>query len=188
MTTTVSIEHERDGNDVVSHAAFRILETFAGPAANADDPILEDIKRKTARALEHYPELAGKTVTVGRLDPDEDVNGRATFFNLMTFYPVDRITSFLTVYHELAHLAIHIRNQRGDDVPITSEEYCSLLAITRMPTDRLDRNHIAYFGKPTAPRNEWPDICQRALNYRDEHGANSHYIKRANEWLGTTDQ
>lgn len=185
MTDTVSIEHQRDGEDVVALGSYRLLETFSGPAAEVDEKIVEDVRRKMRRALQDFPELANKTVTVGRMDPDEDALGQARFWNLMVLFPVDRFTYFQTVYHELAHLAIHVRNQRGEDVPITSEEFCSLFAIARMPVDRIDEDRIAYFGEPSAPKEEWPEICQRALDYRDENGAHSHYIQRANEWLGT---
>ena len=185
MTTRVSIPNERDGNDVVGVGSYRILETFAGPADESDEPILEDIRRKLNRALQDYPELAGKTVTVGRIDPNEadDVNGRAQFWNQMILFPVSRPTSWRTVYHELAHLAIHVRNQRGEDVPHTSEPYCSIVGISRMPVDLIDGDRISYLGYPDVPREEWPEICERALEYREERGPNSHYIQQCCDWL-----
>ena len=179
----VGIPYKRDGQEVIGPGAYRLLETFTGPAAETDGEIVDDIRAKMKLALQDFPELAHKTVTVGRLDPDEDAVGQARFWNLVVLFPIDRYTSFQTIYHELAHLAIHIRNEEGEDVPITSEEYCSLVGIARMPANRLDEDRIAYFGHPSVPKEEWPKICQRALDYRAENGANSHYIKRASEWL-----
>jgi hypothetical protein len=186
MTNTVSIPHERDGDDVVGTGAYRILETFAGPASEADEPVLEDLRQKLCRAMQDFPELAGKVITVGRLNPNEtdDVNGRAWFWNRTVLFPVSSITSWKTVYHELAHIAIHIRNQNGEDVPHTSEPFCSIVGISRMPVELITGTRIAYLGTPDAPRAEWPDICQRALEYREEHGANSHYIQQCCDWLG----
>ncbi|WP_324757068.1 hypothetical protein [Haloarcula montana] len=178
------ISYDEHGEDVVGLGAYRVLETFTDAAADTDEAIVEDVRRKMRRALQDYPALAHKTVTIGRLDPDEDVLGRARFWNLLVLYPTDRYTSFQTVYHELAHLAIHIRDQRGEDVPPTSEEFCSIFAIARMPPEFLDEDRIAYLGHPSAPQKEWPEICERALEYRDENGVNSHYIQRAREWLG----
>ncbi|QCC57352.1 hypothetical protein [Natrinema thermotolerans] len=188
MTNTVSIPYERDGNDVVGFGSYRILETFAGPADEADDPVLEDIRRKVMRAMEDFPELTGKTVTVGRLDPDEDVLGQAQFWNLLIKFPVESLTSWRTVYHELAHLAIHVRNQRGEDVPPTSEPFCSIVGISRMPIKLIDDDRISYLGRPDVPREEWPEICQRALEYREERGANSHYIQQCCDWLEIDDR
>jgi hypothetical protein len=165
-------------------ASFRVLDTFTEAA---DEQVVSEIRSKTARALQGFDELAGKTVTIGRLDPDEDALGRAWFYNLVTLYPVDSTTPMMTVYHELAHLAIHIRRTRDEDVPITSEEFCSIFAVSRMPPEHIDRDRIAYLGYPDAPREEWPDICERALEYRAENGANSHYIQRCQEWLGVAD-
>jgi hypothetical protein len=188
MMNTVSIPHERDGDDVVGYGSYRILETFSGPADEADDPVLQYLRRKMLRAMEDFPELTGKTVTVGRLDPDEDALGQAQFWNLLVKFPVDDVTSWRTVYHELAHLAIHVRNQRGEDVPPTSEPFCSIVGISRMPVDLIDGGRIAYLGYPDVPREEWPDICNRALEYRKERGANSHYIQQCCDWLEIDDR
>ena len=48
MMNTVSIPHERDGDDVVGYGSYRILETFSGPADEADDPVLQYLRRKIA--------------------------------------------------------------------------------------------------------------------------------------------
>ncbi|AFZ74544.1 hypothetical protein [Natronobacterium gregoryi] len=187
MTNTVQIPHER--NDVVGQAAFHILETFAGPAAEADDPVLEDLERNLQRALQDFPELTGKTITVGRMDPDEDdYIGYAQFWNLMIQFPADSPTSWRTVYHELAHLAIHVQNQQGEDVPPTSEPFCSIVGISRMSVELIDGDRISYLGYPSVPREEWPEICERALEYREEHGPNSHYINQCCDWLGIDDR
>jgi len=179
-----SIPYQKDGADVVGVGAYRLLATFTGPASEYDEKLPDDIRSKMQRALDDFPELVGKTVTVGRLNPDEDAAGRAMFFNLLVLYPVDSVTSWTTVYHELGHLAIHVRNQRDEDVPITSEEFCSIFSVARMPTAlRCTRCGRGQSGA-SAPREEWPEICQRALAYREE---NHDYIKQCREWLGVDD-
>jgi hypothetical protein len=34
--------------------------------------------------------------------------------------------------------------------------------------------------RTTVPKDEWPEICQRALDYRDNH---RNYIQKCTEWL-----
>lgn len=178
----VGISKNRDGGLPIGLGSYRILETFAGADEMTDDR-LEDIRRKHKAALQDFPELAHKTVTIGRLDPDEDPAGRARFWNNLVLYPVDRRTSMVTVYHELAHLAIHELSQDGENVPLTSEEFCGIFGVSRMPAKHIDEPRIPYLGEPEKPREEWPGICQQALEYREENGANSHYIKKCREWL-----
>ena len=179
------IPNEQNGQDVVSIGAYRVLWTFDSAASEEFDPLRDDIRSKMHHALKDFPELAGKTVTVGRLDPDADVAGRARFWNYLVLFPVDRRTSWQTVYHELAHLAIHTRDQQGEAVPTTSEEYCSIDAIARMGPQLLDEDRIAYLGEPEVPKAEWPDICERALAYREE---NHDYIQQCKRWLGVDDE
>ena len=170
--------------DAVS-ATFRVLETFDEVATGAWEPLRCDIRGKVYRALQDYPELAGRTVTVGRLDPDrDDLSGQAWPHNDLIMFHADRPTSFQAVYHELGHLAIHALDRRGEDVPPTSEEFCSIFSVARMPPHLVNRDTIAYIGEPSVPSHEWPDICRRALGYRDENGAGSHYVKRCRGWLG----
>jgi len=178
------IPYQKDGQDIVSLGAYRVLETFDEAADEWREPIRDDIRAKMKRALTDFPELAHRAVTVGRMDPDADAAGRARFWNLMVLFPVDRVTSFTTVYHELAHLAIHIRNERGEDVPITSEEFCGIFGVARMPTELIDEDRVPYLGEPSVPKEEWPEICERALEYREDH---HDYIKQCEKWLGVSD-
>lgn len=169
--------------------ASRLLPRPGDLRGTADGEIVDDVREKTAYALKAFPELAGKTVNVGRLDLDqhtgdpETLNGQAFKTNLLVTYPVDRPTSFITVYHELAHLAIGQLDKSGEDVPVTSEEFCSIFAVSRMPVGTIDEQRVPYLGRPSRPAEKWPEICQRAIEYREERGANSHYIQRAREWL-----
>lgn len=163
----------------------------------ADIHVLDAIKRELSRgeatamearvrlALERFPELEGCTVTVGRIKPSNQYPGSdpiatANPWNRMVNFGTDRAPSNLTVYHELAHLAVHERNNQGDDLPHTSEEFTSIYAVAKMDWVDIDRDHIAYLGEPSVPREEWPSICRRALEYREEH---RNYIQKAREWL-----
>jgi hypothetical protein len=175
------------GGGLVGVGTYRVLETFDD---RADPDIREDLCEKTRTALRDYPELADKTVTIGRIDPDVDAHAQAYFHNLMTVYPPTDYTSLQTVYHELAHLAIFLQHEQGRDVPLSSERYCSIVAVSRMPprhVERDARDDISYLGTPTIPKSEWPQACERALSYREANGPNSHYIKRCREWLGIDD-
>lgn len=154
------------------------------------DETLEDFTARLERALPHFKALAGQTVTIAcRLDPEKDHSqwnpyAMADGVNRLIRIPTHTRCSNVTLYHELAHLAIEIEVERGAaDHPTTSEEFCSLYAIARQPPELIDENRIPYFGSPDPPKDEWAHIAQRALDYRQNHHA---YIKRANEWFGTT--
>lgn len=173
--------NQESGSEWVPYGSFRVLETFDRAADGPHEPLRQDVREKISRALKDFPELANETVTVGRLDEDSDAKGRAWFNNRLVFLPTDSTTSFVTMYHELAHLAIAVRNECGEDVPITSERYCSILSVSRMPTELIDEDRIPYLGEPEVPKREWPSICRRSLEYREDHHA---YIKKCQEWLG----
>lgn len=171
----------QEDRDLVDIGSYRVLETFDEGCEGPYEPLRRDIRGKVRRALQDFPELADKTVTVGRLDPGDDVNGRAWFYNLIVNFPTDRRTPHMTVYHELGHLAIHVRDCRGEDVPITSEEFCSIFSVARMPPQLIDRDRISYLGEPEKRPERWPDICRKALQYRED---NHDYIKQCQRWLG----
>ena len=38
-----------------------------------------------------------------------------------------------------------------------------------MSPEVIDESRIPYLGKPSVPREEWPGICRRALEYREDH-------------------
>lgn len=185
MTETVTISLEdTDHEGIAAQAAFRVLETFAAAAADVDKPVVEDTKIRLRHALKAFPELAHHTVTVGVLDPkaveERDILGRARERNNLVLLPADRLTHFQTIYHELGHLAIHRLDEDGEDVPTTSEPFCSIFSIARMPQEYIDQDYIAYLGTPAVPSEEWPEICRRALSYR-EHSHD--YIQQCKAWL-----
>lgn len=185
--THVSITDEQGNQQVVGRAAFRVLESFSG---NVEDERIEQLARaRLERALADYPELIGETVTIARLSPDDDetLNARAGMFNRLVYLRTDRETTYMTMYHELSHLAIQVRRENDVDVPPTSERFCSIDAVTRMPPDVLDEDRIPYLGAPGIPREEWADACQRALAYRDKRGRNSHYVQHCLDLLEIQD-
>lgn len=163
----------------------RVLESVRD---RLDEAAVEDLTKRLARAYGYFSHLWGKTVTVGVVeehheswdDPAACVGPR----NYVVFVTTEYRLSNRTLFHELAHLEIHARKRAGHDVPTSSEEFCDVYAIARMPPELVDTEKLAYLGKPTEPPANWPDICRRALAYREEHGANSHYIQRCREWLG----
>lgn len=144
-------------------------------------------------ALDRFPELEGETVTVGRLKPSKEYTlgdpiAVADPYNRMVYFDVDEAPTNLTIYHELAHLAVRARIDQGDTgdvgLPPSSEPFTSIYSVAKMPADAIDRDFISYLGEPTVPRGVWPETCRRALAYRAERGKNSHYVQKAKEWLG----
>jgi hypothetical protein len=172
---------------LVPTASFRVLQSVAH---RLTDEEVTDLKRRVGEALNHFPALAGQTVTVAcRRNPETEHNAwnpyaSADAVNRLIRVPTHERTTNVTLYHELAHLAIEIEDEHGADVPTSSEEFCSLYAIARQPPDLIDEDRIPYLGQPDPPKARWPEIARRALEYREEHHA---YIKQAREWYGTTE-
>ena len=174
---------EPDVAPPVPLTSFRFLEVL-------DDALEEDTRADLAdrvrRALDDFPALSGETVTLARLKPSKeyirgDPNAVADPYNRVVFVPTDGRMTNMTLYHELAHLEIRVRVESGVDLPETSEEFCSLYAVARMPVERIDRESIAYIGTPSVPCEEWPTVAERALEYRERR---RNYIQKAKEWFG----
>ncbi|WP_434521272.1 hypothetical protein [Halorubrum sp. AS12] len=181
MEDTVAVEYECEGRDAVGTAAWRILENYA---EHADDDILETITRRLPIALPDFPALAHETVNIGILYENADAAAQAFGYNRLLCLPPESYITNITLWHELGHVAIRVRHERGEDVSKTSEEYCSIFSVARMPPEAIDDDRIPYLGEPDVDRAEWPRICRAALEYREERGPNSHYIKKAEQRLG----
>lgn len=180
-TEKVNIPSGQGEDWISSLGAYRVLEAY-GEAV--EKQTVDQVKQMMKGALTHFPELAGKTVNVGVIPDTDFAYARAFVKNRFIALPAfedGRRPRWDLLYHELAHVAIEIRYERGEDVPHTSEEYCSILAVSRMPPHRIEREDIDYIGEPSVPKEEWPDICKRALAYRENH---RNYIQKAREWLG----
>lgn len=160
-----------------SLGSFRVLDSVGNDLEDAE---LAALKKRVQYALEAFPELNNTTVTVGKKPEDHSWYAEADWDNDIIFLPTHETCPCITIYHELGHLAIKKLDEHGVDVPVTSEEFCSIFSVARMPVEAIDRDHIAYLGNPEKPREEWPDICQRALEYRERK---RNYIQKAREWL-----
>lgn len=160
--------------------SYRVLGSVE---RDLDTSELEALKRRVYHALGNFPELASRTVTVGKKPEDHAWYAEADWDNDIIFLPTHEPCPYITICHELGHLAIKILDDRGYDVPTSSEEFCSIFSVARMHHERIDRSHIAYLGEPTVPRAEWPRSCQQALRYRED---NHNYIQQCKEWLGVT--
>lgn len=178
MSNRVAIAHEPNGDRVTGMAAWRVLEAFGG---QADQEILDSVTKRLPIALKSFPKLAHETINVGVLHEDADANARAFGYNRLICLPPDRNTSNVTLWHELGHVAIRVRREGGSNIPKSSEEFCSIFSVARMPPRAIDQGTIPYIGDPSEPRETWPMHCQRALEYRH----NSHdYIQQCRRWLG----
>jgi hypothetical protein len=181
MADTVAVDHEHAGCDAVGMAAWRILEHYA---KQADEEVLVTIRRRLPRAIQDFPALAHETINVGMLYENADAAAQAFGYNRLLCLPPETYTTNITLWHELGHVAIRVRHERGEDVSKTSEEYCSIFSVARMPPEAIDEDRIPYLGEPDVDCSEWPRICRAALEYREERGPNSHYIKEAERRLG----
>lgn len=181
MNGPVAIPHPEDDDLVAGMAGWRFLERAADAASGEWIDAMETMIPKAMRA---FPALQSETVNVGQVPDSDFAYARAFVNNNVILFPTDHRPSWDVVYHELAHLAIHRRAECGEDVPKTSEEFCSIFAVSRMPPARIERSNIDYLGKPSVTQEKWPGICERALEYREEH---RDYIKQCQQWLGVTD-
>lgn len=166
---------------------YRVLDSVE---CRLDEDALTDFQSRLGGAMEHFDALAGETVTVAcRLDPDGDHSrwnpyAQADPVNRLIRIPTHERCTNVTIYHELAHLAIEIEADAGAEHPTTSEEFCSLFAIARQPAELIDEPRIPYFGHPDVDRGIWPHIARRSLRYREEH---HDYIQKATELLEVSD-
>lgn len=158
-------------------SSYRVIESVE---TRLDDDELAALKNRLRNALKYFPELNETTVTVAWKPEDHSWYAEADWNNDLIFLPAHEPCPAITIFHELGHLAIHKLDEQDEDVPVTSEEFCSIFSVARMPVEAIDRDHIAYLGSPEKPREEWPDICQRALEYRED---NRNYIQKCKEWL-----
>ena len=177
MTSTVSIPHEHDGEQVHGVAAWRVLEHFG---SQADEAVLESVKERLPVALTDFPALAHETLNVGVLYENADAEAQAFGYNRLICLPPAQHVSNVTLWHELGHVAIRVRYEDGEDVARTSEEFCSIFSVARMPARAIHEDRIPYLGEPSVPQEEWPEICRRALEYRED---NRDYIQQCKEWL-----
>lgn len=169
--------------------SYVLLESFTAYVEREFGSPLSDVRDWLKTALQHYPELAGETVYVGITHEDityhGEPHGMADPYNRIIYLNNGCMAEgYQTLFHELMHLLIRKEVEDGKDRPLTSEEYCSIRTIARMESGLLYRDDISYLGEPTVPKDEWPAICQRALEYRETH---RNYIQKCKEWLGIND-
>jgi len=182
MSDAVSSWGDAGVDPTPPYVLFDAFEDYVG--ANIDST-LDEVRQWLKTGLKHYPELADQTIYVGITHEDVSYHGEphamADPYNRIVYLNEGSMTEgYQTLFHELMHILIRREQEQGKDVPITSEEYCSIRTIAKMPSDLLYRDDISYLGKPGVPKDEWPTICQRAINYREN---NRNYIQKCKEWL-----
>ena len=142
----------------------------------------DTVRLMVEMALKHFPELEDETIYVGILREKDEADGRANTHNRIIMFPTDKVPTFVTVFHELMHLAIEKVNENGGKLPRT-EEFCSIAAMARMPPELVDEDAIPYIGAPKIPipTNLYPELCRRALEYRKHR---RDYVRWLRERLG----
>jgi len=168
-----------------SIASYTLMDSFEEYVGRELDSSLDNVREWLQTGLKQFPELAGQGVYVGITHEEVSYHGEPhamadPYNNIIYLNKGSMVEGYQTLCHELMHLLIYQEVDQGKDVPITSEEYCSIRTIAKMDADLLYRDHIAYLGEPNKPKAEWPEICQRALDYREDH---RNYIQKAKEWL-----
>jgi len=166
-------------------ASYVLFESFEEYVESEMDRSLSDIRTWLKTGFNQVPELAGETIYVGITHEDityhGEPHGMADPYNRIVYLNNSCMAEgYQTLCHELMHILIRKEVEQGKDRPITSEEYCSIRTIAQMDADLLYRDGIAYLGVPDAPKDDWPEICQRALDYRENH---RNYIQKCTEWL-----
>lgn len=160
---------------------YRILDTVAEALT---DQQLKWVKHMVGEAIKDFEELQGTTITVGQIPDTDFAYARAFVTNRIIMVPTDHRPDWDVVYHEIAHVAIKVLSELGEDVPTSSEEYCSIYATTKIDPEQIERDGVMYLGEPTVPKEQWPEICERALEYREN---NRDYIQQCKRWLGIID-
>lgn len=165
-------------------ADIHLLDSVTGsPAAS------RGLYERLETALEAFPELRDRTVTVGMVRPGKDYIRKrpvahADPYNDLIHVRREEPTSNVTLYHELGHLAIYRLGWDGENVPTTSEEFCTIFSTARMPPAEIDSDRLPYLGEPSIQREGWPYACLQALRYREN---NRDYIQHCSELLGIGD-
>ena len=138
--------------------------------------LYELVRHMVDIALRYFPELENEVIYVG-LDRYHD--GRADTLNNIVFFNPEKPPSFVTVFHELMHLAVAVLRRKGVRVP-KSEQYVSIAAIARMPPELFDEKCIPYVIDeiPENLERKIPELCRMALEYRKHRRDYVKFLKR----------
>lgn len=178
----VGIDYPPDHDALRCFGSYRVLEAYAH---HADEDVFEDTRKRVSIAMRRFPEFGGEAITIAAREPWDHKLGRADMRNRIVYLPTEHASSWITVYHELAHLAIQIRDERGDDVAPSSERYTGLFGVARMPTEHVDEQRIPYFECSYCRTPEYlPVVARHALAYRQAH---HDYHQQAIRWLEAED-
>ena len=142
------------------------------------------LREMVSVALKYFPELENETVYVG---VDKYHDGRADSLNNIVFFNPKKLT-YVTIFHELMHLAVTVLRRKGVKVPDT-EEYVSIAAMARMPPELVDENSIPYiaYNIPSEVKNKIPELCRQALEYRKQRRDYIKFLRRKIEDLSNAE-
>ena len=127
--------------------------------------------KKINCALDSFPELRNRTVYIGLLNRGLDVHfAGVDVDNLILSFNRNIILSLekepeldglnTTIFHELMHIVTSIKK-----LPQT-EEYCSIYATARMPSDLVDSDEIPYITE-NGDRKTNADLCRKAVEFNE---------------------
>jgi hypothetical protein len=105
MTQRITIDSERDGQEVRGLAEWRVLEHFD---RQADESVLECVKQRLPIALKDFPALVQKAVDVGILSESAHAQAQAFSYNRLICLSSDEHTTNITLCHELGHIAARV--------------------------------------------------------------------------------
>lgn len=162
----------RDDRTETIHVPDVLADRYTG------DP--DALARRVGRARASFPALADTEIVVTRADPDDDRKGRAFPAGRVVALPANTEPTNVTIYHELGHIAIAVRAECGEDLPTTSEEFCAIWSMAKMPAGAVDERRVPYLTTPVVGKEMLPEICRQALRYREDH---HDYVQQCNRWL-----
>ncbi len=136
------------------------------------------VKQRVETALRYFPELQDETIYIGILRENDYVDGKVNSLNRILLFRPSKVPTYVTVFHELMHLAIAKVNENGEKLPKT-EEFCSISAMARMPPEFVDEKSIPYVGRPVSVSLiDVPELCKMALQYRKRRRDYIRWLRR----------
>jgi len=133
-------------------------------------PFKLELSRKLEVALKYFPELEDETIYVGALPEKAIADAVAEPMDMIIRFNPRVKPTYVTIFHELAHLAIFKRVELGEKLPRWSEKYTSIFAMSRIPPELIDEERIpAVTNFPKHKKHLIPELCRKALEYRERH-------------------
>ena len=126
-----------------------------------------EIISKLDRALDYFPEVI-PPIYIGITDTNRFL-ATVNPSNQIIFWRLDDEPTYITAFHEIAHIAVYLHNKTATEKWPKTEEFASIFAISRMPPELVDEARVPYIGVINEPdKGKLPELCRKALEYRNK--------------------